>query len=272
MDRNVKVGETDALKTRVYFDVRLLAGTPALLEAGGQPQVSINGGAWDTTGISILTAVGFGQYTAQLSSTLLISVDDIIYTRYASGSTLESRGDVFRVIDSAFTAANAATLVVDYYGTLGEADQFFGARLPDRNWRIAKPDDKIKAMRMATQAIDRLNIAGLKVDDNQALQFPRRNDYTDNNGVTTSTFSIDVPQDIKDATYLCAAKFLSGWDADMEISNLAATQNRIGPTTTQYDRSFAPDYIKAGIPSATAWTLIRPYLRDPMELSLTRAS
>jgi hypothetical protein len=272
MNRNVKVGETDALKTRVYFDVRLLDGTPALSETGGQPQVSLNGGTWDNSGISALTSVGFGQYTAQLVSSFLTTTGDILYTRYASGATNESRGDVFFVIDNDYTTANASTLVVDYYGTLPEAEQFFASRLTDRNWAIASPDDKIKALRMATQAIDRLNIAGLKQVDTQILQFPRRNDYYDNSGELLQTFSTDVPQDIKTATYLCAVKFLGGWDADIEINNLMAIENRIGPSNSKYDRSWAPDYIKAGIPSATAWTMIRPYLRDPNEITVVRAT
>jgi hypothetical protein len=283
MNRQVAVGETDPLKTRVYFDVRLLDGTPALGEDGQQPQVSINGSSFSPTGISVISVVGFGSYTAQLAMDVLaVNSGDIIITRYSRvGITLESRGDIFQAIDNSFTEVNVSTVVVDYYGTVIDADTYWNTRLPSRIWAGATQDNKIKAMRMATQAIDRLNIAGLKQDDNQILQFPRRNDMVidstdpgaDLDAVTViQTFSIGVPEDIKVATYICAEKFLGGWDADSEITNLMALENRIGPAASKYDRSFALEYVKAGIPSPTAWLLIRPYLRDPMELSLSRAT
>ena len=39
----------------------------ALAEAGGQPQISVNSGAWTNTGIGVLVAIGNGRYSAPLT-------------------------------------------------------------------------------------------------------------------------------------------------------------------------------------------------------------
>jgi hypothetical protein len=72
------------------------------------------------------------------------------------------------------------------YVTLEEAQAYFSARLFSDAWANAADPDKIKALEMATRAIDRQPIAGRKTDPAQALAFPR---YPD----------IEVPQAVKDA-------------------------------------------------------------------------
>jgi hypothetical protein len=284
MDRTIKVGETDAVLSRVYFDIRLLDNvSPALGENGLQPQVSVNGGAPADFGISTLTIVGFGRYTAQLQAGVLLNVGDVLTTRYArTGVTGESRGDTFLIVDNAFTTTNQSGLTpFDYYGTLVEADQFFSTRVNVPVWKRAAPGDKLNALRMATMAIDNLNIAGLKADDNQVLQFPRRNDRTvtstspsEQVDITTVVSDVDtqIPPDIRKATYLCAYRFLDGWDMDLELENTRTIENKFGGATSRYDPGAISEWIKAGIPSGQAWLLIRPYLRDPYEITLSRGN
>lgn len=284
MDRTIRVGETDAVLSRVYFDIRLLDNvSPALAENGLQPQAALNGAVPSNFGISVLATVGFGRYTAQLQSGILLNVGDVITTRYArSGITAEARGDTFLVVDNSFTQANRNSLApFDYYGTLSEADQYFSTRLNTQVWQRAAPGDKLNALRMATASIDNLNIAGDKADPAQVLQFPRRNDRTiivvalsEQVDVPTvvSTVDTQIPPDIRKATYLCAYRFLDGWDMDLELENTRAIENKFGPAATRYDPGVISEWLKAGIPSGTAWLLIRPYLRDPFEITLSRGN
>lgn len=267
--RTVQVGESDPLKLRVYFDVRLLDGTPATGEAGRQPEIGINSALYDATGIGVLVAgAGPGRYTAQLTGVAILEPGDIIQTHYIhSGVTLESWGNTFQVIDSDFTLANRSTTVLEYYGTLEDADRFYGFRIPRKSWERASSDYKIRALRMASRAIDRLNFSGDMVDARQSLQFPRSNTFDD---VVTSDSA--VPQAVIEAVYLCAPYFLEGWSVDMEINNLAAISNRVGPAGTQYDRSFVLPHLRAGIPSGEAWELLVGFLRDPHQVTLFRDS
>jgi len=145
------------------------------------------------------------------------------------------------------------------YGSIEEADDYFGERLNTDVWAASNDTDKFKALAMATRAIDRLNFMGSKADPTQELQFPR--------GVDT-----DVPGDILTATYECAIAFLDGFDPNIEIENLAITHQGVAEVRNTYDRTFALQHIRAGIPSATAWTYLKPYLRDPNYFNMSRVN
>lgn len=146
------------------------------------------------------------------------------------------------------------------YGTVALADTFFNEeRLESDVWTRAVSANKNKALIMATRAIDRLNIADEKTEAAQELQFPR--------GTDTS-----VPSEILQATYECAFSFLDGVDMDLEQEMLGVTSDAYSGARATYDSHFTQDHIRAGIPSARAWQLLLPYLRDPREVTLCRVS
>lgn len=72
------------------------------------------------------------------------------------------------------------------YVTLEEANTYFESRLHAEAWTSATDTDKQKAIAMATRAIDRMPIRGLKTTWDQPNQFPR---YP----------NTEVPQEVKDA-------------------------------------------------------------------------
>lgn len=267
--RHVRVGETDAERLRVYFTVWLLGGGPAESEAGGQPQLSLNGAAFDSNGIGTLTAIGFGRYYAQLASSVVIAPGDVINTRYKSGITGEAEGDTFLVV-SATDSLPVDVRSVSHYGTVFDGDVYFNSGLFGQRWKASSPSRKLQGLISATQIIDRLNYAGSKAESSQVLQFPRGNTYTDIDGTVTITKDVVVPEAVKQATYLIANRLLDGWDPDLESDNLAATGNRIDRAETKYQRDFIPEHMRAGIPSARAWSLLKPYLRDSQEITLVR--
>lgn len=100
MARLVQANEATAARRRVFFDLRLAADgiTPATSEAGGQPQISIDGAAWTNTGISTLASIGNGRYSADLSQAAVATAGARIETRYASGAAAESPGDAVQVV------------------------------------------------------------------------------------------------------------------------------------------------------------------------------
>lgn len=289
MNRTVGVGETSSLKTRVYFQITLTDGvSPALSEAGGQPQISVNGAALTTDGIGTLVSSGSGSYYAQLSPTILLTIGDIIQTYYENaGVTNLSYGDTFQVVDPTTGLPSPLQSFV-YYGSATDGDTFFSTRLRADCWTNASPTDKVKSLREASSLIDRLNFAGQKADANQLLQFPRANVFATDPSESIIDYDIygnlinpsqqipdsydtQIPQDIITATYLIALQLLNGYDPDAQGRQQTVVEHRYGGIAgTRYDKSVIPEWQLAGIPSKTAWDYLRPYMLDPNSIVLTR--
>ena len=106
----IKVGETTASKKRVQFlCVDASDGmTPEIGEAGGQPELSWNGGAYTSVGIGVLVDLGDGNYYAELTDGVLATTGVTIHPRYKSANTLEAVGTPVQVV--AFDPDDAAKL------------------------------------------------------------------------------------------------------------------------------------------------------------------
>jgi hypothetical protein len=106
----VHANEATAAQRRVYF--HLVDATDGITaetgEAGGQPQISSDGGAWTNTGIGTLSAIGNGRYYADLTQTAVQTAGTQIETRYKSANTAECPGDSVQVV--AFDPNDAAGL------------------------------------------------------------------------------------------------------------------------------------------------------------------
>lgn len=100
MSREIKVNEAAAARRRVYFQLVSAADgmTPALAEAGSQPQVSTDGGSWTDAGIGPLVPIGNGRYYAELTQGAVSSTGAVLETRYKSGNTAECPGDQIVVV------------------------------------------------------------------------------------------------------------------------------------------------------------------------------
>lgn len=95
----VKANEATATKRRVGFflvDATDLF-TPENGEAGGQPQISIDGGTFSNGGIGTLVLIGNGEYYADIQQAALVA-GRIIRTRYKSANTAECPGDTVQVM------------------------------------------------------------------------------------------------------------------------------------------------------------------------------
>jgi hypothetical protein len=149
--------------------------------------------------------------------------------------------------------------VASYYGTLAEAQAYFDTRLNVGAWERSTVADREKALYQATRAIDNLNFAGDKTDDDQEHQFPR---YAD----------ADVPTEIEQATYEEAIGLLEGHDPEIETRTIGVMSEAYSGSRTTYDGNHVEEHIRAGLVSASAWRLIRPFLREPRQVRLSRVS
>lgn len=167
-----------------------------------------------------------------------------------------------------------------YYGTIAEAIDYFANRLHTTAWDNADVTKRPKALLAATRIIDTLNFKGDKhavwsllqtnsavsaedkraADASQALQFPRDDDS-------------DVPEDIRIACYEIAYSLLNNKDPEIELENLRVNTESYGGTKTIYgnDLTYVEHLINM-IPSALAWRILRPFLRDENAISLIRVS
>lgn len=160
-------------------------------------------------------------------------------------------------LTQAATVANKKT--TPHYGSLVDADNYFYAHPQYSLWNEQERDDKWRFLVAATRIVDRLNYVGQKASIDQQLQFPRCG-------------STEIPVPIVQAVYEIALKFAEGFDPDTEARNLSVKSQGYAGSKTDYERSFVPDHMRAGIPSHGAWLLLLPYLRDPNALNLVRNS
>ncbi len=156
------------------------------------------------------------------------------------------------------SGTDGVTFDATYYGSIAGAHAYFAVRLNERAWSLAKPVDRPKALWAATQVIDTLNFKGQKADPAQVLEFPRGCDSV-------------VPRDIEVACYELAHSLLDGRDPETELESLGITSAGYSSVRTTYDRSKVPfEHLINGVPNALAWRLIRPYLRDGDDITLSR--
>jgi len=151
-------------------------------------------------------------------------------------------------------------ITVEYYGTLQEANDYFGNRLHERVWSKSSPTNRERALWAASLIIDALNFKGDKHSESQWLEFPRDDDT-------------EVPEEIRVTSYEIAHSLLDGKDPDLELEALGIISHSIQDTTTSYSRQQVPiEHIINGVPSEQAWRLLRPFLREDDAIVLSRIS
>lgn len=214
-------------------------------EGNGQWSVNLSAAEMNADIIGLLFTHGGGNYVPQhftIKTIVQLSTDSNTYVPATSvGVTI--------VDDLTWT----------YYGTLSRANVYFSKRLNTRVWDETLYNDREASLIMATRVIDKLNFAGDKHDPAQPLQFPRSDDA-------------DIPVDIEYAAYEVALALLDGYNPDQEAQTLGVLSVTYSGVRTTYDANHVNEHIRAGIPSIEAWEYLKPYLRDPTRLRLSRVS
>ncbi len=143
------------------------------------------------------------------------------------------------------------------YIELDDAEDYFALRLHTDAWDDAEEEDRTIALTMATKIIDQFNYKGEKTSEVQENEFPRGGDTV-------------VPTEIQEACCEIALKLLDEIDPDIEIDNLNKVSSAFASVKSNYDKSFIPEHLTVGVPSATAWKQMVPYLRDTKSVTLSR--
>lgn len=156
---------------------------------------------------------------------------------------------------------------MEIYADVSEAEDYFDTRLNTARWNNISEATKLKALQNATRIINTLKFKGTKIDASQELEFPRII-YDEN---TDALIPLDtIPEGIKIAEFEIAYSLLEGIDPNKEIANIASESRSYASTKIVFDRTFVHEYIRAGVPSATAWSYLKPYLVSPSNINLVR--
>jgi hypothetical protein len=146
---------------------------------------------------------------------------------------------------------------IEPYADLDEAEEYFNTRPNSEDWFDLTSAEQLKYLITATRYIDRLRFAGCKTDPEQIYAFPRSPDLT-------------VPDAIKIATCEIAINLADETNMEQEIENLAVVNQTYGSVRTQYHEGIVVEHIRAGIPSAIAWSYLKPFLVDPTKITVIR--
>lgn len=151
------------------------------------------------------------------------------------------------------------------YGTYLTANTYFEGRLHTLAWDEASSAEKTVALTEATQRIDRLRFAGLMVEDDQDLEFPRYyGDDVEGDEI--------IPNDIKIACYEIAMALLDGVDPDFELEDMSTVGQGYSSVKMNKSPMVPRDHVAAGIPSASAWRFLKPYLASGRSIQIHRVS
>jgi hypothetical protein len=157
--------------------------------------------------------------------------------------------------------------IITPYLDVPTAQQYFNQRLLTDPWDDASSDQQLIALIMATRLINNLKFVSVKADPNQPNEFPRW--YSWNPG-TVPVFV--VPDEVLIATCEIAITLLDDFDLETEMGNMNNVLDRYATIHIQKDPSISSEHLRAGIPSAVAWTYLKQYLFDPGEMFLVRAT
>lgn len=170
--------------------------------------------------------------------------------------------------------------MAESYATIQEAQAYFDDRFHETAWSLSLPSERPKALLAATRIIDTLSYKGMKnsvyvllesnpdatdeeiraADASQELEFPRGADTT-------------VPERILWACYEITYALLDGVDPEIELENMSMNDHGIGSVRASFNRNQEPlEHFMNGVPSAKAWSYLKPFMRDDGSIKLVRAS
>ncbi len=197
--------------------------------------------------------------------------------------------------------------MIDYttYGSLDDANTYFQNKLHNYAWVNASPTQQQAALLAATRTIDSLAFKGYKastwallstynpiptldmvttniqpavqIGPDIAIQLPTPAQVYAAEAAQVHEFprgtDTAVPDDIVRACYEIAYSLLDGKDPEIELENLGVESHGYSSVRTSYSRTHVPvEHIVNLVPSAIAWRILRPFLRDDQAVKLSRVS
>lgn len=140
--------------------------------------------------------------------------------------------------------------------TLIETNEYFAGRLFTDAWDSADPISQQKALNHSEDIINKLPFIGEKTEE---TLFPRLIDEE----------VVELPDNVKYACAEIAIKLLDGHDPEKEYEEALIKTHAFGNIRIERNDNY-PEHVIAGVPSITAWRMLRPYLRSPTNIGIFR--
>lgn len=144
-------------------------------------------------------------------------------------------------------------------GSTAGGDAYATTQLFFEAWTRATTAKKTQALNHATGIVNTLPLLGSKTDPDQTDAFPRDSDT-------------ETPQPVEYAVYEIAKALLEGINPQKEIDNLPLSSTAFIGVRKSRDTSIEIPYKQLGLPSPTAYRLLRPYLMDERSIQILRTS
>jgi hypothetical protein len=169
--------------------------------------------------------------------------DPVYDLEYSYSIKVETAPGVYEYVTGTIDGAGIVEEELSWVSRL-DAETYFKDRLWINAWEGATDRDKDKSLIMGTNIVSRLALYAFTV----------------------------VPQDLKNAICEIALSLLDGVEPEKEFENLALTSTQYSSVRSTYDRTYPMEHLEAGVPSITAWRMIKPYLDVSKGLKLSRVS
>lgn len=151
--------------------------------------------------------------------------------------------------------ATVGSASANSFATAAEMATYMEGRLNDSAYTSADADDVNRALVEATRELSARMWRGRRVDETQALSWPRQW-VVDPDSPNYDYFDTDVvPQRVKDATCELAFQFLKAGTTDVAAldSTITVKRKKVGPLETEYAEPFQRPKGLARYPSVTRY-------------------
>ena len=164
--------------------------------------------------------------------------------------------------------ATVGSASANSFATLAEATSYMEARLNSTLWDAATTDSQNRALVEATRELSAKTWNGNRVDEIQALSWPR--DWAVDPDSPTADFydTTLVPQRVKDAAVELAFQFVKAGTTDVAAldPNIGTIEKTVDVLTTRYAEPYARAKGLERYPSVMRY--IRPLLATPSAVNV----
>lgn len=121
--------------------------------------------------------------------------------------------------------------------TLAEADAYMEGRLNSTLWDAATDDSKNRALVEATRELSAMSWCGLRVDDTQALSWPRQLAINPDDPSTAYYETTEIPDRVKWATEELAFEFIRAGTTDVAAldASTGIKREKVDVIEVEYD-------------------------------------
>ena len=212
---------------------------------------------WVTTdllGTEQITGFMLSNIYGKVQTTLVLGVTYYLWATCPGYQSIQGQ-EFVAALDNTFILQEQVLPLteINSYVTIAYADAYLTTRLFSEQWFLATEIRKTAALVQATKIIDTLSFRGLRELTEQTLAWPR---------VLEIDTDAVIPNEIYMACCEIALSLINGINPEQEFRNVNKTSQGYGLLRSTKNTEMVDPHLVHGVPSITAFNLLRPYLTD----------